>query len=337
MNYQPTSRYTTFLPGSYTGGGYTNPYQKDLDAILKRTQDGSAYRKQYLREADRTMQDTLAQYGSMTGGIPSTQAVAAASQAADYYKSQLADKMADLDYQNANLLLAAGNQAASDYQLRISDAMNRWSQLGYADDEVAQILGVAIGTPTSDQSYQSWQRGMQENQWEWQKDMQERSFAREGEQWDWERQQQAKSDAYTLAMALLQAGQMPGADTLAASGISQEDANALLSAVQASQASRASGGGGSGGGSSGSSGKIPKLSELEGLLEKYSTGGWDAVNGDMLYYEQAGYDTDWIGTWLMQSGYGSGDMPSGGYTGAPSTGYGGTDAWWKKGIRSAGT
>lgn len=196
--YGATSQYSAYLPGSQK---FDNPYKAELEATLSRLQDKSAYEKAYLREADRTMEDTLAQYGTMTGGIPSTQAVAAASQAADYYKSQLPEKLAALDQQNASLLLSASSQAQNEYQAMISQALNRWSQLGYADDSVAQILGVNPGTPTSDQAYVNWQKGQQE-----------------------------KSDAYTMAMTMLQAGQMPNADTLAAAGITAEDAQNLLGA-----------------------------------------------------------------------------------------------------------
>lgn len=191
---QSSSLYTHYLPGSFQGG-YTNPYQGMIDEAIGRLTDQSAFKKAYLREADRTMEDTLAQYGTMTGGIPSTQAVAAASQAADYQKSKLAETLQAQQAQNVNLLLSAGQAAASDYQARISEALTRWNQLGYADDMVSQILGVAIGTPTTDQSYLNWQQG-----------------------------QQDKSDAYSMAMTLLQAGQMPSADVLAAAGISAEDA-----------------------------------------------------------------------------------------------------------------
>lgn len=190
-----SSLYANYLPGSYQGQGYVNPYQGMIDEAIGRLADQSAFKKAYLREADRTMEDTLAQYGTMTGGLPSTQAVAAASQAADYQKSKLAETLQAQQAQNVNLLLSAGQAAASDYQARISEALTRWNQLGYADDMVSQILGVAIGTPTTDQSYINWQQG-----------------------------QQDKSDAYTMAMTLLQAGQMPSADVLAAAGISAEDA-----------------------------------------------------------------------------------------------------------------
>jgi len=52
-----------------------------------------AYTKQYHREGDRAMQDTLGSLSAATGGMPSTAAVSAAGQANDYYMGQLGDKL----------------------------------------------------------------------------------------------------------------------------------------------------------------------------------------------------------------------------------------------------
>ena len=60
----------------------------------------SAYAKQYRREGQRATADALGQAAAATGGIPSTYAVGAASQAGDYYASKLADKIPEL-YQQA--------------------------------------------------------------------------------------------------------------------------------------------------------------------------------------------------------------------------------------------
>lgn len=314
---QSSSLYTHYLPGSFQGG-YTNPYQGMIDEAIGKLTDQSAFKKAYLREADRTMEDTLAQYGTMTGGIPSTQAVAAASQAADYQKSKLAETLQAQQAQNVSLLLSAGQAAASDYQARISEALARWNQLGYADDHVSSILGVAIGTPTTDQSYLNWQQG-----------------------------QQDKSDAYSIAMNMLQTGQMPSADVLAAAGISAEDAAALagsyvdpnaynlalamlqagqmpseavlaaagISAEDAAKIQQAytpvySGGGGGGG-------REPDTEEFDplgGLDQKtYQTlwasateaaakGDYSGFLGTVSMYHSLGYNTDYLEAMLKASG-----------------------------------
>lgn len=282
--YQATNQYASYLPGSYTGSSYQNPYLEELNAAIGRMQDTGAYKKAYLQEADRTMQDVLGQYSTMTGGIPSTQAVAAASQQADYYKSQLGQQLADLDRQNASLLLSASQQAQSEYQMMISEALDRWTRLGYADDQVAQILGVSVGTPTSDQSYLNWQQG-----------------------------QQAKSDAYTMAMTLLQAGQMPNADTLATAGITAEDANKLLTAYTKPSYS---GGRYTSKKDEEKTGKmLTDRDALASLQEKYNAGGVPAIGQELWLLEQEGYDSNLIIAYLEMGKSSDPEEIVGGYQG----------------------
>ncbi len=269
-----TNQYSSYLPSTQTG--YKNPYLDDLNAAIGRLQDGSAFKKAYLREADRTMRDNLGQYSTMTGGVPSAQAVAAASQAADYQKSKMAEAMADRDYQNANLLLSAGAQAQSEYQAMISQALSRWSQLGYADAQVSAILGVSQGTPTSDQSYVNWQRG-----------------------------QQDKGDAYTMAMTLLQAGQMPSADTLAAAGISAEDAQKLASANTVPVYSYGGGGGGGDTETETETQKEPLTDKLwNDLFAKYRegmvSGDFSEFNSQMANYGRQ-YDMSEFDAWMAKN------------------------------------
>lgn len=176
--------------------GYTSPYAEKLSQVIAGLGDSKwqgwdansdpamqAYRKQYLREADRSAEDVLGQYAQNTGGIAGSAAIAAATQASDYYKSQLADKVPQM-YENAyarhlnevaqqqnmaELLMNAESQQQNQYYDRINYAMNKWAQMGYADQEVASILGVAAGTPTSDQSYTNWSTAFQQEQFEYDK------------------------------------------------------------------------------------------------------------------------------------------------------------------------
>lgn len=291
LTVQPTKYYTQYLPTQ----PQANPYQQELDRVMgtqgetqRTTVDYllgddviSAYKKAYLREADRTGRDTLGQYATMTGGIPSTQAVAAASQAADYQKSKLAETLPNL------------------YQQQIDAAMTRWKELGAADERVAQILGVQVGAQTADQAYQEWSRKMQEDQLAWQKE------------------QQAKSDSYTLALTLLQNGQMPSSDLLTAAGISEADAQKIIAGVQTSARSYSGGGGGS---SSGSKTKTVGYNERQELLAKANKAGTlDAVESDIAYYAAAGYDYNELYNWLLTYANLTGGQNGGNYSG----GYGG--------------
>lgn len=63
----------------------------------------------------------------------------------------------------------AESQAQSQYYQNIDYALTKWAQMGYADQEVAGILGVAPGTATSDQSYADWNTAFQREQYDYEK------------------------------------------------------------------------------------------------------------------------------------------------------------------------
>lgn len=60
----------------------------------------SALKKSTLRESDRSVEDTMGAYAGMTGGIPSTAAVTAAQETANYFRGQLADQQVALGEQD---------------------------------------------------------------------------------------------------------------------------------------------------------------------------------------------------------------------------------------------
>lgn len=62
----------------------------------------SALKKSILRESDRSVEDTMGAYAGMTGGIPSTAAVTAAQETANYFRGQLADQQVALGEQDYN-------------------------------------------------------------------------------------------------------------------------------------------------------------------------------------------------------------------------------------------
>lgn len=94
-----------------------------------------AYKKQYTREGKRATADALGEAASATGGMPSSYAVTAASQAGDYYASQLADKIPEL-YDMAY------NRYLQEYQMKLSglNAVQRQEQTEYGRylDELGQ-------------------------------------------------------------------------------------------------------------------------------------------------------------------------------------------------------
>lgn len=87
-------------------------YQPRRDEALRRAEEmrwsydpgtdpvWQAYQKQYRREGQRATQDAMGQAAARTGGIPSSYAMTAASQAGDYYAAQLSDRIPQV-YQDA--------------------------------------------------------------------------------------------------------------------------------------------------------------------------------------------------------------------------------------------
>ena len=79
------------LPGEFTYDKAPEfSYDTETDPLYQ------AYKKQYLREGQRASENALGNAAAATGGIPSSYAVSAASQAGDYYAAQLSDKVPEL-------------------------------------------------------------------------------------------------------------------------------------------------------------------------------------------------------------------------------------------------
>lgn len=135
--------------GNYTGGGdggsfhlnpmspssfsykeaptFTSRYDAEADklmqAILNREKFSynpetdplhGSYKKQYTREGQRATQDAIGTAAAATGGIPSSYAVTAATQAGDYYAAQMADKIPELEQ-------LAYQKYMNEHQMRLND------------------------------------------------------------------------------------------------------------------------------------------------------------------------------------------------------------------------
>lgn len=116
-------------PYSYSGvaptyeSRYDPQIQQSIQGILNRGEFSydpktdpvySAYQKQYAREGQRATANAMGEAAAMTGGMPSSWAMTAASQAGDYYGAQMADKIPEL-YQDAY------NRYLQEYQMKLSD------------------------------------------------------------------------------------------------------------------------------------------------------------------------------------------------------------------------
>ena len=74
----------------------------------------SQYRKAYIREGDRAAEDALGAAAAASGGLPSSYAQTAASQAGNYYAAQLTDKIPELQQ-------LAYQKYLNDYNMLLSD------------------------------------------------------------------------------------------------------------------------------------------------------------------------------------------------------------------------
>ena len=97
------------LSGIEGYGPYQSQYADQIAALLSDIQNRDpfsydyesdpawqAYKQQYMREGRRASEDAMGQYAAMTGGMPSTAAMAAAQQAQSYYNAQMNDKIPEL-------------------------------------------------------------------------------------------------------------------------------------------------------------------------------------------------------------------------------------------------
>ena len=153
------SQFTSYTPSSFSSDEGTKAQQKlneymnykpfsynpDTDDVY------SSYAKAYTREGRRASEDTLAQAATMTGGIPSSYAVTAGQQAGNYYASQLADKIPELEDRAYNRYQSEKNDLLDAYQLLMSadkekynrhldDIGYRQSERKYTDDKEQQDL-----------------------------------------------------------------------------------------------------------------------------------------------------------------------------------------------------
>lgn len=248
---------------------YENQYAKQqqalLDAILNREDfswskeedpQWSSYKKSYLREGDRATADALGQAAAASGGRPSTAALTAATQAGDYYATQLNDIIPTL-YQQAY------DQYLNEYNMSLQDlnAVNTQEQLDYAKylDQLGQFntdRNFAFNSYLSDFDILQSQLGALQGQDNigYNRRMDKVGLYREDQQLQREEALARQQMAQAQVDAILSAGGSPSADLVGASGYGSEYVQALEAAYRRQATQQAAGGGGrsssSGGGKS---------------------------------------------------------------------------------------
>lgn len=112
------------------GNAYESPYKKEINDLVGQIRNRDpfewdlesdelwpSYRKQYLREGDRATETAIAQAAAMTGGVPSTAAVTAGTQAGDYYATQLSDRIPELEQRAYERYLSEGDRLRTDLNI----------------------------------------------------------------------------------------------------------------------------------------------------------------------------------------------------------------------------
>ena len=206
-----------------------------LDALLNRTPfsyDAASdplyqqYRKQYTREADRSAEDVLGKTAVMTGGMPSTAAVAASQQASDYQMSQMTDKIPELQqlaysmYQDK----LSGDRADLNTLIGLEDNnYNRW----LADrNYLSQLARDQVGDQQTADAL-AYQKQQDKLNYNYQKERDAIEDARYNAEWQ-----------YKLQQAALQAAQRASGGTRRSTNVtappSEADYNGLFAAAQES-------------------------------------------------------------------------------------------------------
>lgn len=240
---------------------YAEQQQALLDAILNRPDFTwsketdplwGSYKKSYLREGDRATANALAQASAASGGRPSTAAVTAATQAGDYYATQLNDIIPTL-YQQAY------DRYLNEYSMMLQDlgAVNTQEQLDYAKylDRLTQYntdRNFAYDTYLGDFNILQGQLASLQGQddVDYGRYLDTINLGIQRDETEYQRQQQDQALVQAQVDAILAAGGTPSAELVGASGYSSEYIQALEDAYRREAAERtsvSSGGGGRGG------------------------------------------------------------------------------------------
>lgn len=193
---------------SYSGvrPEYTSPYSTQIDQLLNAVmsrEDFSydlesdplydQYRKQYTREGDRAMRDTMGNAAALTGGYGSSYATTAGSQAYDYYLSQLNDRIPELEQLAYQKYLQEGQDLYD--QLAALQSLEQDAYGKYRDSvsDFESDRAFDYGVYSDDLAQQNWQTTF---------DYQKAQDALAQQNWEREFAYQQEQDALAYALQL---------------------------------------------------------------------------------------------------------------------------------------
>lgn len=206
-----------------------------LDALLNRTPfsyDAASdplyqqYRKQYTREADRSAEDVLGKAAVMTGGMPSTAAVAASQQASDYQMSQMTDKIPELQQLAYSMYQDKLSGDRADLNTLIGLENNNYNRWLADRNYLYQLARDQVGDQQTADAL-AYQKQQDKLNYNYQKERDAIEDARYNAEWQ-----------YKLQQAALQAAQRASGGTRRSTNVtappSEADYNGLFAAAQES-------------------------------------------------------------------------------------------------------
>lgn len=297
---------------------YAEQQQALLDAILNREDfswsketdpQWASYKKSYLREGDRATANALAQASAASGGRASTAAITAATQAGDYYATQLNDIIPTL-YQQAY------DRYLNEYSMMLQDlgAVNTQEQLDYAKylDQLTQYntdRNFAYDTYLGDFNILQGQLASLQGQddVDYGRYLDQINLGIQKDETEYQRGQQEQALAQAQVDAILAAGGTPSAELIGASGYTSEYVQALEDAYRKAEAEKTSTSSGSGrvtsgGGTGYDNGSLTtsQIIQMQEALGVTADGKW----GPATQAAAGGLSAD--AEWAIMSGGGTG-------------------------------
>ena len=201
---------------------YVNRYQDKINSLMAAIQNRGPftwdpkndvgvqqYTKQYRREGERAMQDTMGQAAAMTGGIPSTYAMAAAQQANNYYNAKMSDKIPELRQLAYNMYLDEGADIRKNLSMLMQAEQGDYGKYVDSLGQYNKDRSFAYGNyrdAIGDRRYEDetgYNRGrdaladsLRERDWQHGLDREAVEDDRWNKQWDYQKQRDAVSDSH---------------------------------------------------------------------------------------------------------------------------------------------
>jgi murein L,D-transpeptidase YcbB/YkuD len=143
---------------------YVNPYADKQEQLMQTLAESfsydsdadpvwQSYRQSYLREGQRAYEDSLGTAAANTGGVASTAAITAATQAQNYYNAQATEKKAALYQQAYENYLASRQQTVS--ELTAYDQLNQTAADIYQQKVENQQYAQQFAATQAQQAYEN--------------------------------------------------------------------------------------------------------------------------------------------------------------------------------------